>query len=336
MSDIDEASTMNNHSQAAIAVIIPCYRVANKIESVIEAIPLYVKFIICVDDACPERSGEFIQSNITDHRLKVLFHEKNKGVGGAMVTGYKAALEMRADIAVKIDGDGQMNPSLISFFVDPIASGLADYCKGNRFFLPEYVKDMPLVRLIGNGALSFLTKFSSGYWNIFDPTNGYTAIHTRALKNIPLEKLSNNYFFETDLLFRLNILGAVVCDIPMHGVYQDEKSNLKIANILPTFLIGHIKNFVKRIFYSYFLRDFNIASIELVLGSFLFLFGLMYGLLKWNDSIVTATTASAGTVMLSALPLLIGFQLLLSFLHYDIQSVPRNPLHKFLKDDQHG
>lgn len=326
---------MNDHSNPIIAVVIPCYKVMDKISTVIEGIPADVQHIICVDDACPERSGEFIQSTITDHRLKVLFHEKNKGVGGAMVTGYKMAIELGADIAVKVDGDGQMNPALIHYFTSPIVQGLADYCKGNRFYIPEYIKDMPLIRLIGNSILSFLTKFSSGYWNIFDPTNGYTAVHTNILKNLPLDKLSQNYFFETDMLFRLNILGAVAHDIPMRSIYHDEKSNLKILNILPIFFMGHMRNFSKRIFYKYFLRDFNVGSVELVVGSILFLFGLVYGSIEWIHSIESGLTASAGSVMLSALPLLIGFQLLLSFLQYDIQSTPRIPLQGFLKDTKH-
>ncbi|MBU6476233.1 MAG: glycosyltransferase family 2 protein, partial [Alphaproteobacteria bacterium] len=161
-----------------VAVVIPCYKVKARVLDVIGRIPADVAYVFCVDDACPEQSGDFIKQSCADKRVQVLRHDKNQGVGGAMVTGYKAALETDADIVVKVDGDGQMPPELLPVFVAPIAKGLCDYTKGNRFFRPEDVRSMPRIRLLGNGLLSFVTKLSSGYWNIFDPNNGYTAIHT--------------------------------------------------------------------------------------------------------------------------------------------------------------
>ncbi len=196
-----------------IAVVIPCYKVAAHILGVIAAIPPRVGLIVCVDDACPEGSGKLVESQCRDSRVRVLYHDTNQGIGGAMVTGYRAALESGAAVAVKIDGDGQMDPGLIPLFVDPILSGKCDYTKGNRFFRPENLRGMPVVRLVGNGILSFMTKLSTGYWDLFDPTNGYTAIRTTILNEIPLEKISRTYFFESDLLFRLNVVRAVV--LPM-------------------------------------------------------------------------------------------------------------------------
>jgi glycosyltransferase involved in cell wall biosynthesis len=310
-------------STDSIAVIIPCYKVAAQILGVIAAVPDRVSHIICVDDACPENSGRLVESQCTDTRVRVIYHAVNQGVGGAMVTGYAAAIEAGAAVAVKIDGDGQMDPALIPLFTDPILSGLCDYTKGNRFFRPENLRGMPAIRLIGNGILSFMTKLSTGYWDLFDPTNGYTGARAATLKQIPLEKLSRGYFFESDLLFRLNVVRAVVLDIPMHAVYGDEESSLRISHIIKPFLKGHARNFGKRVFYNYFLRNFSIASLELALGLPLLLFGLIFGIIKWHESNVTGVAASAGTVMLSALPVLLGLQMIMSFLQYDIASTPR-------------
>jgi dolichol-phosphate mannosyltransferase len=312
--------------QEHIAVVIPCYKVTEHIEKVIASIPSYVTSIYVVDDKCPDDSGEHVRRLVKDPRVNILKHDTNQGVGGAVVTGYKQALRDNVDIVVKIDGDGQMDPDLIPRFITPLIDGKADYTKGNRFYQIEDVIDMPFIRVLGNSMLSFLTKLSSGYWSLFDPTNGYTAIHKKALEALPFDKLSKNYFFESDMLFRLNTIRAVVSDIPMKAKYEEETSHLKITKILLPFLSGHVKNFTKRVFYNYFLRDFSLASIELLLGLPMLVFGIIFGVYQWVSSLSTGIEASAGTVMLSALPIIIGMQFLLSFLQYDIYSTPREPL----------
>lgn len=313
-----------------IAVVIPCYKVTAHIAKLIPQIGASVSAIYCVDDGCLDKSGDFIKKNCTDPRVKILYNDSNQGIGGAMVTGYRAALADNMDIIVKLDGDGQMDPALIPAFTAPISEGLCDYTKGNRFHRLDDLEKMPRVRLIGNALLSFLTKLSSGYWHVFDPTNGYTAIHGAVLREVPLEKIDRGYFFESDMLFRLNLAQALVRDIPMRAVYEDEQSNLKIGAIVPKFLAAHARNLYKRIFYSYFLRDFSIASLQLVLGLLLFGFGLIFGTLKWWQGAEAGITASAGTVMLSALPVLIGVQMILSFLQFDMQGKIRPPAHKDL------
>jgi dolichol-phosphate mannosyltransferase len=310
-----------------IAVVIPCYRVTRHVLAVIRAVPPEVSLIVCVDDACPDESGRHIEEASVDARVVVLRHEKNQGVGGAMVTGYRAALARDARVIVKVDGDGQMDPRLIPAFVAPIVGGFADYTKGNRFYRPESLTGMPWKRLAGNAALSFMSKFSSGYWNIFDPTNGYTAIHAAVLRQVPLDRLNKRYFFESDLLFRLSTVRALVLDIPMDAVYGSEQSNLTISRIFSLFLAGHTRNFVKRIGYNYFLRDFQIASIEWLLGPLLLAFGVIFGLDKWLASIASGETASAGTVMLAALPIIVGLDMLLSAINFDVQNVPRRAIH---------
>jgi glycosyltransferase involved in cell wall biosynthesis len=309
-----------------IAVIIPCYKVTNHILKVINLIGLEVTKIYIIDDACPEKSGDYVVKNSKDLRLQVIYNQINLGVGGAVKRGYKAALEEDMDIIIKIDGDGQMDPRLIKYFIKPLLTKRADYSKGNRFYNIENLKNMPKIRMIGNAILSFVTKFSSGYWQIFDPTNGYTAINKTALKLLPLDKISNRYFFESDMLFRLNIINAVVNDVPMEAIYKDEQSNLHIKQVIGDFIIKNLSNFIKRIYYNYFLRNVSIGSVNLIFGLILFTFGIVRGTIDWLTSINTKIPASSGTVMVAALPIIIGFQLLLSFLQYDISTVPHQPL----------
>lgn len=309
-----------------VAVVIPCYKVKKHILDVINNIGNEVAIIYVVDDKCPELSGEYVQQNCIDPRVKVIFNNENKGVGGAVISGYLASLEDNVDIVVKLDGDGQMDPSLIGDFINPISKEFADYTKGNRFYDVESLKPMPKIRLFGNTVLSFMTKFSSGYYNIFDPTNGYTAISSFALRKINLDKLSKRYFFESDILFRLNLINAKVVDVPMDAIYEDEESNLHIKKIVFPFLKGHLKNAIKRIIYNYYLRDFSVASIELFSGLLLSMFGVLYGLFGWYRSIFLNELASGGTVMLSALPIILGMQLLLGFIQADIERQPKNSI----------
>jgi glycosyltransferase involved in cell wall biosynthesis len=314
---------MTQHQVWRVAVVIPSYRVKKHILNVIAKIGDEVNTIYVVDDKCPEETGAFVLAHCTDSRVVVLFNESNLGVGGAVMSGYRAALKDGAHIVVKIDGDEQMDPSLIPRFVQPIKEGRADYTKGNRFFNLNHVRNMPALRLFGNAVLSFLNKLSSGYWDIFDPTNGYTAIHTDTLRELPLEKISNRYFFESDMLFRLNLQKAVVTDVPMDAKYGDEVSNLKIRQVVAEFLLKHVRNFGKRIFYNYYLRDMSLASLELPLGLALFIFGTVFGITQWFSSALNHVATPAGTVMLSALPTLMGLQLILAFLAFDIGSVPK-------------
>ena len=323
---------MNSHIHAnaenRIAVVIPCYRVTQHILGVISAIGPEVWRIYVVDDKCPDGSGSHVETHCGDPRIIVLRHEANQGVGGAVMTGYKAAITDGAEVIVKVDGDGQMDPALILSFVDPILAGEADYTKGNRFFDLEEIRSMPPVRLFGNAVLSLLTKLSSGYWDLFDPTNGYTAIHADIARHLPFGKISTRYFFESDMLFRLNTLRAVVVDIPMDAQYGEEVSNLKISKVVGEFLVKHGRNFAKRIFYNYYLRDVSLASIELPLGVLMLLAGTAFGGWHWVMSVREGVVTTAGTVMLSALLILMGLQFVMAFLAYDIASVPRRPKHK--------
>ncbi len=313
-----------------IAVVIPAYRVTRHVLTVVTQMPAEVWRIYVIDDACPDGSGKIVESQVSDLRVRVVYHQINQGVGGAVMTGYRAAIADGAEVIVKVDGDGQMDPSLIFNFAEPILAGEADYTKGNRFFDLESVRAMPGIRIFGNAVLSLMSKLSTGYWDLFDPTNGYTAVHAKVAGQLPFDKISRRYFFETDILFRLNTIRAKVIDVPMAAKYVDEVSNLKISKIFGEFLVKHLRNFLKRILYNYYLRDLSLASLELPLGLFLLLFGAVYGCYHWFVSARAGVTTPAGTVMLAALPVLMGLQFVMAFLGYDIESVPRRSRHTTL------
>jgi len=313
-----------------IVVVVPCYKAKKHVLGVLARCGPECASIYVVDDACPEGSGRHVESECRDPRVRVLFHAQNQGVGGATLTGYRAALAGGAGVIVKLDADGQMDPARIPMLVAPILAGEADYTKGNRFFRLEGLGAMPRVRLFGNSMLSFLNKLSSGYWELFDPTNGFTAIHAAVAGQLTFEKLAPRYFFESDLLFRLGTLRALVVDIPMPAVYGDEQSQLVVRRALFEFGWKHLVNTAKRVFYGYFLRDFNFASIELLLGTLLTIGGAWFGVVEWMESSRQGSPSTSGTVMLAALPVLLGVQLLLGFLSFDMHNAPRQPIHRRL------
>lgn len=301
----------------SICVVIPAFKVSAHIVNVIKSIGPEVTKILVVDDACPESSGDVLQQGCSDPRLEVIYHSENKGVGGAVKTGYKRALELECQVIIKIDGDGQMDSSKIKNLIDPILLNESDYTKGNRFFEIEAAQQMPKIRILGNLGLTFMTKFSTGQWHIFDPNNGFTAIRGSILEKLNLDKIDNRYFFESDMLFRLKLIQARVSDVPLPAIYGEERSNLKIKKVLFEFPAKHARNYIKRIAYTYYLRDFNLASIELPVGIFLSGFGLILGGYSWVHGIVTSTPTATGTLVLIAMSFLAGLQLILAFLSYD-------------------
>ena len=313
-----------------ICVVIPVYECADAILDVLKGIGDEVDKIIVVDDACPDRSGKLVEDNSNDERVTVVFHDENKGVGGAVKTGMGVALENNATIVVKIDGDGQMAPGLIPRFVKPIVDGRADYVKGNRFFNLSDLGGMPKSRLIGNAGLSLLSKASSGYWSIMDPTNGFIAIHAKVLEALPLEKVSDRYFFESDVLFRLGTIRAKVFEVSMPAIYRDEQSNLSPAKSFFQFSALHVNRFFKRFFYNYVLRDFNVATLTSVFGLVAFLFGISFGINRWMHSIESGIPATIGTIMIALLPVVLGAQLLLFAMQYDVSNEPREAIYPYL------
>ena len=304
-----------------VAVVVPCYRVTAHIADVIAGVPTGIRHVVVVDDGCPDDSGQAAEAT-GDPRLTVLRNEHNGGVGAAMVTGYRWALANGVDIVVKMDGDGQMDPSVLPRLLEPLLHDEADYAKGNRFRDFAALKSMPRGRLFGNAALSFTIKWASGYWNLMDPTNGYTAITTATLRKLTLDRIDRGYFFESDMLIRLNPLDAVVADVPMPARYGDETSSLKLGRTALSFPGKIVRGAMRRLVLRYFLYDFNMASVYLLLGLPLFLFGVIFGAVEWIAGIADGTPRPVGTIMLAVLPIIIGFQMLLQAINIDIMSVP--------------
>ncbi|MGB4841200.1 MAG: glycosyltransferase family 2 protein [Saprospiraceae bacterium] len=307
-----------------IAVVIPCYNVSKHIEDVIQAIPKEVNWIIVVND-CSLDNTEAILLKLKDDNSKLIYikHTINQGVGGAMLSGYLKSLELRADLTVKMDGDGQMDASNIQKLIKPLISDKADFCKGNRFRNFKALRSMPLSRRIGNLGLSFIIKAASGYWNIFDPTNGFTAIKNEVLAGIDFSKIHKRYYFETSFLIELYYNNAVIVDIPMEAKYGDEISGLSRIKTLLEFPPRLFLAFIKRIILKYYLFDFNIASLYILFGLPLFVYGIVDGILNWYAYSSSHLAAPTGTIIIPTLLIILGFQLLLSAISFDITNFPK-------------
>ncbi len=313
------------NNEEKLCVVIPAYRVAGHIESVIRGIPGWIWKIIVVDDKSPDDLAEKVTS-LKDDRVELVRHAQNQGVGGAVVTGFSRALELGATILIKMDGDGQMDPAFLPDVLEPILNGRADFVKGNRFGRLESITRMPFHRRIGNLFWSFMTKLGSGYWNVFDPNNGYLALDADVFQRLDKKYLHPRYFFETSMLVELNLIRAVVEEVPMPAIYAGEPSSISIIQVLTTFPGLLISRFIRRIWLQYFVLNFSVATIFMTLGSLMSIFGTVWGAVWWSKSIVTGIPATAGTVMVASLPLILGFQMLIQALTLDIQSVPVNPI----------
>ena len=315
-----------NFREFNLAVVIPAYQVPDTIEVVLSELPNYLRHIIVVDDASPDNTSELVSALASrDKRIVLVRHVQNQGVGGAMLTGFKKALELGAQVVVKIDGDHQMDQKYIPALVTPLLEGKADYAKGNRFRDFESLQHMPLVRRIGNLGLSFLTKAATGYWNCFDPTNGFFAIRAEILKELPLERIDRRYFFETSMLANLYLLGAYILDVPMPARYRGERSSLSIWRVLFEFPAKLFTTFLRRILLKYFLFDFSMVSVYLLTGIPLILFGLIFGSVKWIQYAQLGVAAPTGTVILPTLALILGIQILLSAIEIDMNAAPKTP-----------
>lgn len=305
-----------------VCVVIPMYRVAPYIQQVIHSLPAWVWRIVAVDDASPDDSAECALS-AGDPRLVLVRLPENRGVGGAVLAGMNKAVELGATVIVKLDGDGQMPVEYLDSLVRPVLQGQADYVKGNRFYHTGEIGKMPFVRRSGNIALSFLTKMASGYWNVFDPTNGFLAIDADVFQRLDQRRIHPRYFFESSMLNELNLVRAVVAEVTMPACYAGEISSLSIPRALSEFPGQLLKSFFRRIWLQYFVLDFSVGSLFIVVGLLSAAFGVIWGAIWWAHSILTGRVASTGTVMLAVLPFILGFQLVLQSIVFDVQNVPR-------------
>jgi glycosyltransferase involved in cell wall biosynthesis len=305
-----------------ITTVIPSHNEARHIGPVIKTMPDYVDHLIVIDDASQDGTSKAAMA-CNDSRLIVLKTEENQGVGGATLCGYEKAIELDSSIIVKMDGDGQMAPEYLSLLLDAIVEHGYDYAKGNRFLAGESLGFMPRHRLFGNIALTFLTKLASGYWHIFDPQNGYTAVRAEALRALNLNAIHKRFFFENDMLVHLNFFGFRVKDVAIPARYGDEESDVSIFKVSLTFPFLSLRRFFYRIYQKYVLRDFSPIALFLFLGLVFFFWGLLLGLYLWVKSILTGQATATGTIMLALLPLILGFQLILQAIVLDIQETPK-------------
>jgi glycosyltransferase involved in cell wall biosynthesis len=305
-----------------IATVIPAHNEALHVGQVIKTMPDFIDHIILVDD---DSSDETAQAAIAceDARLISLSTPQNLGVGGATILGYQKGIVLGSDIIVMMDGDGQMDPAYLSALLDAITDHEYDYAKGNRFLTGESLSFMPRHRLVGNIVLTFMTKLASGYWHIFDPQNGYTAIKAEALCALDLQVIHRRFFFENDMLIHLNFLGRRVKDVAIPARYGEEKSDLNPFKIGVTFPILLLRRFFYRVYQKYVLRDFSPIALFLFLGLALFSWGTLFGIFLGVRTTMTGVATPTGTIMIALLPMILGFQLLLQAIVLDIQETPK-------------
>jgi len=310
--------------QHTLVVVVPCYNVSREIGDVIGSLPEWIAHVIAVDDCSTDTTRAVLAELAAAHpRLMVLHHDVNGGVGAAMVTGYREALRREADFVVKIDGDGQMDPTELPRLLLPLLEDRADYAKGNRFRHLKDLENMPRLRLFGNVCLTFMTKIASGYWHIFDAQNGYLAISRDALQSIPLARVDRSYAFENSMLALLNIESWAVIDVPMPAFYGDETSGMSLTRVMLSFPPRLLKMFLRRIVLKYAFLDVSPVAIYTIVGAALLAFACSFGGYHWWQSINTGAAAPTGTVVLALLSFLMGFTLLLQAINLDIMNSPR-------------
>ena len=308
-------------SDFTVCVILPAYNERQHLATVVGRLPDWVDGIIIVDDASSDDTLSVARS-LKDRRLTVLHHDVNTGVGGAMVTGFRAALDAGYDIVVKLDADDQMDVSELPVLIEPIALGMAEYVKGNRFRRTGRPASMPATRWFGNVALSFLTKVASGYWHVFDPQCGFVAIGASTLRRMKLDGIASGYFFENDMLIRLNVLDARVVDVDTAALYGEEISTLSIGHVSRSFPWRLTKGFAWRFVKRHIVNDFGLIAMLALLGAVFTLFGFIFGLEEWIQNSSAGVVTSTGTVMIAVVPLILGIQMLLQALTLEVQSSP--------------
>jgi glycosyltransferase involved in cell wall biosynthesis len=306
-----------------IAAVVPAYNEEKLVAKVILTMPTFVDHIVVVDDKSSDRTAE-VARGTADPRVTVIGHEVNTGVGGAIVSGHRVALDLGADVAVVMAGDAQMDPAYLPALLDPIVHEGYGFTKANRFFSTDSYHGMPAHRIFGNIVLSFLTKFASGYWHIFDPQNGYTATRRDVLLRLPLDRLAQRYSYENDVLIHLNILRVPARDVPIPAVYGDEVSSLRLRRAGPEIGSLLLHGFWRRFFWKYVLQSFSPIALFALGGLLLTLFGTVVGIWTVVETL-GPPVATAGSVILAVAPFLLGIQMLMYALLLDIQESPDRP-----------
>jgi glycosyltransferase involved in cell wall biosynthesis len=309
------------HSGLRIAVVVPAHNEEALIAATVSSMPDLVDHIVVVDDASTDATAEKAQAT-GDERLEIITHVSNRGVGGAILSGHRRAIELGADVAVVMAGDGQMDPDFLPALLDPICDDDYDFTKADRFFGFDSFSGMPRHRIVGNVVVGFLAKASTGYWNLFDPLNGYTAVRTEALRRLPLDRVRADYAFECDILVYLNTIRARGKDVPVPAIYGDERSGIRLFREARKLLWAMFRGFWRRIIWKYVLWSFSPVAIFLFAGLALVGWGVGFGAWVVYESL-GAPEASTATVLMSVAPLLVGINLLIVATVLDILEAPR-------------
>jgi glycosyltransferase involved in cell wall biosynthesis len=307
------------HKDHSIAVVVPAYNEELLIADTLSSIPSFVDRIYAVNDASKDKTQEIIEDiSRKDPRVVPIQHEKNLGVGAAITSGYKQALIDGMSITTVMAGDNQMDPGIIGSFIDPIIANKADYTKGNRLLSPEYRMGMSRWRFFGNTVLTFMTKFSSGYWKLMDPQNGYTAISRGALERLNLDLIYPRYGYCNDLLVKLNVFGFRVMDVEMPARYGREQSKIKYGSYICKVSWLLFRDFFYRLRMKYIILSFHPLVIFYLFGLAMTLGGLAAGVYTAYFVLVEQGPLFIRGV-LSLLIFALGIQFLSFALMFDIQ-----------------
>jgi dolichol-phosphate mannosyltransferase len=318
---LDEVAGATARQQLTFCVILPAYNEERHVADVIRGLPDWIDGVIVVDDASADGTSAAALA-VGDPRVSVFRHDENMGVGGAMITGFAAALQAHYDVIIKMDADGQMDARELVALVRPIELGIAEYVKGNRFRRSGRPESMPSSRWFGNVVLSFLTKVASGYWHVFDPQCGFLAITRPTLARLRLNGIARDYFFENDMLIRLNVVDARVVDVDTSTLYGEEVSQVRIGRVSWSFPLRLCRGFLWRYVKRHVVNDFGLIAMLSLAGLVFMLFGFVFGLTEWIQSASAGTPATTGTVMIAVVPLILGFQMLLQALSLEVHSSP--------------
>jgi glycosyltransferase involved in cell wall biosynthesis len=302
-----------------VSVVVPAYNEELLIRDTLTSIPSFVDRIYAVNDASTDKTQQIIdECTLNDSRIINIRHEQNRGVGAAIVSGYKQALADRMQVTVVMAGDNQMDPEVMPLLIEPVIQNRADYTKGNRLLSPEYRKGMSRWRFVGNSILTLLTKFSSGYWKLMDPQNGYTAISRRALERLSLDRIYSRYGYCNNLLVKLNIFGFRVMDVEMPARYGRETSKISYGSYIVNVSWLLFCDFFYRLRQKYIVLSFHPLVIFYILGAFLTIAGLLAGLYTLYFVFILQGPIFIRAV-LSLLIVALGIQFLSFALMFDIQ-----------------
>jgi glycosyltransferase involved in cell wall biosynthesis len=304
-----------------VAVVVPAHNEEELLPVTLASVPDFVDRIIVVDDASRDSTAGRAQTAAAgDPRIAVLAHERNGGVGAAIVTGYKRALDERIDVTCVMAADNQMDPEDLEAIVLPVARGEVDYAKANRLVSGQAWELIPRHRYLGNAVLSLLTKIASGYWHVADSQSGYTALGLPMLEQLDLDRIYARYGFPNDMLVHLNVWNARVRDVPSRPIYGvGERSGIRLRRVVPSISLLLFKGFWWRLWQKYVIRDFHPLVFFYVLGILMSIAGFALGVAEVVLRIL-GNDITAATIVLVALLLIFGSQFTLFAMWFDLES----------------